>query len=134
LCDRDWRTRHGLVEGWLGTESVAFNTRRTTEGLWTLNDAVVPGLRECVDVDFGFTPATNLLQIRRIALAVGRSADVPVAWLDVPAGTLDLLRQRYERRTDGTYAYHAPRFDFATLLDVRASGFIERYPPLWEAE
>ena len=134
LCDREWRTRRGLVNGWLGTASVAFSTRRTPEGVWTLNGVVVPGLQECVDVDFAFTPATNLSQIRRIALTVGQSADVPVAWLDVPAGTLGILRQRYERRTDTTYSYQAPLLDFTTLLHVRAPGFIERYPPLWEAE
>lgn len=90
--------------------------------------------RTILDVDFGFTPATNLTQLRRIALRIGQSADVPVAWLDVAAGTLDVLHQRYERRSDTAYRYEAPRFDFTTTLDVRPSGFIERYPPLWEAE
>lgn len=95
---------------------------------------VVPSVEGCSDLDLGFTPATNLLQLRRLALADGQAADVPVAWLDVSAGTLDLLSQRYERRTKGTYWYEAARFDYAALLEVDPSGFIQRYPELWEAE
>ena len=62
------------------------------------------------------------------------AADVPVAWLDVATGTLEVLPQRYERRAEATYWYEAPRFDYAALLEVGPAGFIHRYPGLWEAE
>jgi uncharacterized protein len=133
-CDPSWRTRQGWVRGWLGLQAVEFNVGRTAEGVWTLNDGIVPGLTDCVDVDLGFTPATNLLQLRRLALAEGRAADCPVAWLDVAAGSLDLLVQRYERRTDTTYWYEAPRFEYAALLEVDPVGAVRRYPGLWELE
>ena len=133
-CDLTWRTQRGQVRGWLGAESVEFSIERTAAGVWTLNGAVVSGLGSCVDLDFGFTPATNLPQLRRLALAEGRAAEAPVAWLDVSAGTLEALPQRYERRTEGTYWYEAPRFEYAALLEVTSIGFIRRYPGLWEAE
>ena len=107
---------------------------RSSTGLWTLNGEVVPNLQEFVDLDLGFTPATNLSQLRRIALQVGQSADVPVAWLDAPFGSLEVLQQRYERRTAETYWYTAPRFDYAALLQVCAVGFVRLYPDLWKAE
>jgi hypothetical protein len=47
-------------------------------------------------MDLGFTPATNLLQLRRPALEPGQAAAAPAAWLDVSAGTLEELTQRYE--------------------------------------
>jgi hypothetical protein len=94
----------------------------------------VPNVQECVDLDLGFTPATNLSQLRRIALQVGQSADVPVAWLDAPFGSLEVLQQRYERRTDETYWYTAPQFDYAALLEVCAIGFVQLYPSRWKAE
>jgi aspartate aminotransferase-like enzyme len=81
-----------------------------------------------------YTPATNLLQLRRIALHEGEGKDVPVAWLNVGDGTLSLLRQRYERRGARTYWYEAPRFEYAAMLDVDDSGFPKRYPDLWEAQ
>ena len=133
-CDHSWRTQHGHVRGWIGLQPVEFRISRTAEGAWTVNDAVVAGLNECVDLDLGFTPATNLFQLRRLALSVGQTAEVPVAWLDVAAGTLDVLSQRYERRTEATYWYEAPRFDYAALLEVDSVGLVRRYPGLWELE
>jgi len=99
-----------------------------------LNGAIVGGFEQCVDLDLGFTPATNLSQLRRIALPVGQAADVPVAWLDESFGSLEVLEQRYERRTAETYWYEAPRFDYAGLLQVCTNGFVRHYPSLWEEE
>ena len=133
-CDDGWRSREGVVQGWMGARAIHLRATRTPDGAWTLNGRVVPGLDGCVDLDLGFTPATNLLQLRRVALRVGQRANVSVAWLDVAAGTLDVLHQRYERREGGRYWYEAPRFGYAALLEVSEVGFVERYPSLWEAE
>jgi hypothetical protein len=133
-CDLEWRARAGTVNGWVGSHPIDLRIARSPAGIWTLNGRVVPNLQDCVDLDLGFTPATNLSQVRRIALQVGQAADVPVAWLDVPLGSLEVLQQRYERRTAGTYWYEAPQCDYAALLQVRAIGFVEKYPGLWEAE
>jgi hypothetical protein len=132
-CDRAWRTLRGQVQGRLGERPVAFSIARAG-GAWTLNGAPVPGLEHCVDLDLGFTPATNLTQLRRIALAEGQAADVPVAWLDVARGTLTLLPQRYARRSADTYWYESPTAPYAGLLEVSAAGFVRRYPGLWEEE
>jgi len=132
--DPAWRTREGQVRGWLGGQSVEFTIGRTAGGVWTLNGAVVPGLESFDDLDLGFTPATNLSQLRRVALAEGQAAEVPVAWLDVAAATLEVLPQRYERRSQATYWYEAPSVGYAGLLEVTSAGFIRRYPGLWEAE
>jgi uncharacterized protein len=110
---------HGgsLVGGWLAAER-----------------ARAAGLDGCLDLDFGFTPATNALQLRRVALRLSEVAEVPVAWLDVPAGTLTRLDRRYHRTADEAYAYEAPRFDYRAVLEVAPSGFARHYPELWEAE
>jgi hypothetical protein len=129
-----WRTRSGSVQGWVGTREVDVRVARAPDGRWTLNEEAVSGVDGCVDLDLGFTPATNLFQIRRVALTVGQAADVPVAWLDVPARTLETLKQRYERRAAGSYWYESPRFDYFALLEVNAEGFVEKYPSLWEAD
>jgi uncharacterized protein len=133
-CDTEWQTRKGVVHGWVDARPLDFRITRTPDGIWTLNGQVVPDLDQCIDLDLGFTPATNLFQIRRVALQVGEAADVPVAWLDVPVGTLERLHQHYERRTTEVYWYEAPRFDYSALLQVSAVGFVEKYPNLWDAE
>lgn len=133
-CDLAWRTRHGRIHGWLGEQSIDLAMARTAAGAWTRNGVVVPGLEGCVDLDFGFTPATNLLQLRRLALAEGQASEAAAAWIDVPAGALEVLPQRYERRTETTYWYEAPTVPYAALLEVAPTGFIRRYPGLWEME
>lgn len=133
-CNLAWHTRYGEVHGWLGSRVVGFKTTRTMAGVWTLNGSVISDLANCVDLDLGFTPATNLLQLRRLELAIGRQADVPVAWLDPSAGTLEVLHQSYERRSETTYWYQAPRFEYAALLEVTPTGFVRSYPGLWESE
>jgi hypothetical protein len=133
-CDRAWSTASGHVRGWLGSHPVEFTIARTPAGVWTLNGAGVPGLERYVDLDLGFTPATNLLQLRRLALGDGQAAEAPVAWLDVAAGTLTVLPQRYERRGAATYWYEAPSVPYTGLLEVSSIGFIRQYPGLWEIE
>ena len=133
-CDRSWRSRSASVEGWIGARPIEIVIERADDGRRLLNGAAVQGLDDCIDVDFGFTPATNLLQLRRIALAVGDAADAPVAWLDVPAGTLVRLEQRYHRLTDERYSYDAPRFAYHADLEVTPDGFVRNYPGLWALE
>jgi hypothetical protein len=133
-CDAAWVTQHGRVRGWLDARFVELTVARTDAGLWNFNGVTAPGLEGCADLDLGFTPATNALQLRRVALAKGQAAEVPVAWLDVSTGTLERLGQRYERRTEATYWYEAPRFAYAALLELAPSGFVRVYPGLWELE
>ena len=132
-CDRAWVTRRGAVRGRIGDDPVEYVVVRTDGGVWTVNGAPVAGLDDLVDLDFGFTPATNLQQLRRVGLAVGQWASVPVGWLDT---TVNLVRlpQQYERRTEITYWYEAPSFGYAGEPVIRPDGFVRRYPGLWEAE
>ena len=102
--------------------------------IWTVNDAVVGGAQRVRRISISVYPATNLFQLGRLALAEVKTAEVPVAWLDVAAGTLDVLAQRYERGSVATYWYEAPRFGYAALLEVNSVGLVRRYPDLWEFE
>jgi hypothetical protein len=133
-CDRAWHSQEGRVYGWIAGRPVDFRTSRTRDGSWMLNGAIAPGLADCVDLDFSFTPATNVFQTRRLALAQGQSADVPAAWLDPSAGTLTVLSQRYERIADLRYRYEAPTVNYAATLELAESGFVRHYPHLWILE
>jgi uncharacterized protein len=132
-CDVQWRTRRGWVRGHWGARRIEFDVSHTG-GVWRLNRLPVDDLTGCVDLDLGFTPATNVIAIRRSALAVGQTAEVRSAWLDVVAGSLRPLEQRYQRRSAATYWYESPEFGYAAELDVADSGFIRRYPRLWDEE
>lgn len=133
-CDQHWRAREGMVSGWVGGRDCELRITRTADGLWTFNDDRMPTLEGCLDLDFSFTPATNLSQLRRAALEIGQGADFSVAWLDMTAVSLSILEHRYQRRTMNAYWYEAPRFNYAAELETRPPGFIQRYPGLWEEE
>jgi hypothetical protein len=132
VCDGQWRARHGRATGFVGARSLDVRFERTSEG-FRLDGAVVPGLSDCLDLDFGFTPATNLPALRRLSLEVGQSAEAPAAWFDAGAHELKRLPQRYERRSADTYWYESPTAGYAALLEFGPSGFVVRYPDLWEA-
>lgn len=132
--DAAWRTRLGLVRGFVGTDVVDVTIKRTADGTWAVNDQIAPGLESLVHLDFGFTPATNFPQVRGLSQAAGHAVDLPVAWLDVPFSGLQVLPQRYERRSDTAVWYEAPSVGYAALLELTPEGFVRRYPGLWELE
>jgi hypothetical protein len=101
---------------------------------WQINGTDQPEVAGCIDVDLNFTPATNLIAIRRLALAVGDASDAPAAWLRVPELTLERLEQRYHRVGLDIYDYEAAGTGYAASLQVSDVGFVTRYPGLWEQE
>src|SRR5690606_30786790 len=114
--------------------AIRWDYRRDPKGDWTWNDHEVKGLDAGLDIDLGFSPATNLAQLRRLNLAVGEEADMPVAWLNPEDGSLSFLPQHYRRLSDSTYAYESPTVGYAETLEVDPeSGFARRYPGLWVA-
>lgn len=134
LCAADWTCRAARIHGFAGERTVDWRIQRS-DGGWAFDGAPVPAVAHCVDLDFGFTPATNVTQIRRIALADGGRAQFDVAWLDVGSGALTALPQVYERRSATAYAYEAPTFGYTAVLQLLApEGFVRTYPDLWEAE
>ena len=134
VCDPSWRTLAASVAGWLGSRAISIELRADGAGRWRLNDADCPTVTGCLDVDLSFTPATNLLPIRQLALPIGEQAAVRSAWLTFPALTLEPLDQLYRRTHVTTYAYESNGGSFSTELEVNGDGFVTFYPDLWEAE
>jgi hypothetical protein len=134
-CAHDWTTTRGSVRGHLGEVPIAHDVARGDDG-WLINGQRVQGLDDVVDLDLGFTPATNFLQLRRVSLAIGETADFDVAWLEGESPSRELIRlpQRYERRSSDSYWYESPTTGYSALLIVGPDGFARQYPGLWESE
>jgi len=132
-ADSSWCTRRGIVRGTEGGRAIRLDAGRITTGEWRINGDPMPGLTRLVDLDLGFTPATNLFPLRRLALGVGDAADASAAWLDDAAWTFRRLSQRYERRDAAHYWYQSPETGYEGLLEVTAEGFVADYPGLWRA-
>ncbi len=89
---------------------------------------------EVFDLDLGFTPATNMPQLRRIGLSVGDEVAFDVAWLDAGSEKLVPLPQHYQRISDREYFYQSPTFGYEATISLAQSGFVASYPGLWEIE
>lgn len=133
VLDGSWATIRGRVRGFLGTAEVDRAIERRAEG-WHLDGRLQRGLGHLVDLDLGFTPATNLQQLRRVGLRVGESAEVPVAWFDAGESGLVELPQVYHRLDASRYAYESPTAGYRGILEIAANGFVRSYPELWLTE
>lgn len=134
VCDPAWRTVSGRVAGWQGTELVDIAIGVDHSRQWMVNGRPCPQVRGCDDIDLSFSPATNLLPIRRTGLEVGARARFPVAWLRFPAMTLESLDQSYERVSASQYRFESGGGSFAALLETTTSGVVTNYPGLWQLE
>ena len=135
-CDAHWLTRSATIDGEASGTTIRFVLASDGAGHWTRDGAPVPELDGALDVDLGFTPATNTLPIRRLALDVGESAHVLSAWLRFPELRLERLEQIYLRETELSFRYHAlvDGERFTARLDTDPFGRVLAYEGLWEAD
>jgi uncharacterized protein len=133
-CERDWRTRRAVIIGSASAAPVRFEFTADGEGHWTLNGAPLLLVEGALDIDLGFTPATNLLPIRRLDLAVGERAEVRTAWLRFPELRVEALEQSYHRELDQVFRYDAlvDGQHFQARLDTDEFGRVLLYEGLWE--
>ena len=134
-CDAEWRTRSALIEG-EADGPVLFALTADGHGNWTRESDSLPEVTGAIDIDLGFTPMTNTLPIRRLALEIGEAARVRSAWLRFPELRIEPLEQTYVREATQRYRYEA-QVDgepFTALLETDVFGRVIRYEGLWEAD
>jgi uncharacterized protein len=126
----DWRTLDASAEVDDGTTRKLVLVR-TPSGEWIADGKAMPGLGNCVDVDLEWTPATNTLPIRRLALTPGKQATVKAAWIRFPDLRVEALTQSYERFDDRRYRYESGTFQ--ADLEVDENGLVLQYGANWRA-
>lgn len=130
-CDSGWNTLRGSVSGWVGDQDVKIEITVDVRR-WTLNGVKKSAVDGCIDLDLNFSPATNLLPIRRLNLEIGQQAEVKAAWLRFPSFELEPLGQVYTRLDEFTYRYSSAGGSFIRDLTVNEVGFVTDYPGLWQ--
>ncbi len=131
-CDAGWRTTTCVAEGFLG-ETLRITVSQTG-GRWLIDGTPEAAFDGIEDVDLGFTPATNLLAIRRLALDVGAQASVDAVWFDVDERCFKVLPQQYQRISADRYRYRSPEHGYEAVLSVDPFGCVVDYPGLWVSE
>lgn len=130
-CDAAWRTRRADVRVRDGAGSRAC-VLAADGGGWLVNGREEPSVRGCVDVDLGWSPSTNTLPIRRLALPVGgASGEIAAAWVRFPELSVEPLSQEYRRLAERSYRYESNGGAFAAVLEVDGEGIVIDYEGAW---
>jgi hypothetical protein len=132
-CDGGWRVGRARIEV-LGERARVMEIRADGRGRWT--DAATGSplpLDGCVDIDIYPSPFTNTLPVRRLAdPGVGRPVAIDVAWVLLPALTIQAKPQEYtllERGDRGSrWRFRSLDSDFTAELDVDPDGLVLDYP------
>ena len=133
-CDASWQTRNATISGWVGDNDINLGVTVEANHDWEVNGVTKTAVNGCIDLDLNFSPATNLLPIRRLNLEIGQQAEVKAAWLRFPSFELEPLSQVYERISEFKYRYSSREGNFVAELTVNRVGFVTVYPQLWELE
>jgi hypothetical protein len=134
VCDEQWLTKTAWVKGWVGEKTIDIEVTVDDPATWRLNGTECLDVAGSTDLDLNFSPATNLLPVRRLNLTIGSEAQVKAAWLRFPDFTLEPLEQIYRRIADFSYRYESAGGTFVTKLKVNTTGFVTSYPGYWVAE
>ena len=133
-CDLRWMTRRCAIRGHVGEQRVSLDVVRSSTGVWSIGGTEATALEGCDDIDLGFSPSTNLLPIRRLALPVGAHSVVRAAWIRFPELTAEVLVQTYTHLSADRYVYESAGGTFRRELQVDAFGCVIDYPGIWRAE
>jgi uncharacterized protein len=88
-------------------------------------------LHGLVDVDLGFSPATNTLPIRSLDPAIGEAVAVTAAWVRFPELTIEPLPQTYTRLAERRYRYESAGGAFVAEIEVDDLGLVTAYEGGW---
>lgn len=130
--DGDWVTR----SAWIAIHDARTSSYEieieVDDGIWLVNGLRRDDLDGCVDVDLGWTPATNILPLRRLGLEIAGSATTTAAWFRFPEMDIEANVQRYTRLGERRWRYESGPYDF--VLDVDELGRVVKYgDELWRA-
>ena len=126
-----------LTERWEFSDLVVEDERagslhlaRSSAGDWSANGEHRPDLSAAIDIDLSFSPFTNTLPIRRLALKAGESQDIVTAYV---TDALEVLPdpQRYTCLSRERYLYESRDSDFRREILVDAAGLVLEYPGLY---
>lgn len=130
-CNEAWRTLSAAVRGSVGLEELSFEVESTGRGEWLLNGEKQPEAKGCIDLDLGFTPATNLIAIRRLRPGSDTDTPAPAAYYLEFSLKLGMLEQTYRRIAPDRLHYRSAAFGYDEILTVSEVGFVTEYPGLW---
>lgn len=131
--DRRWRPSQAraTITTPSGTREIVLRSHRG-DG-WEVDGELMSYLDGCPDVDFGWTPATNTVPIRRLGLDVGETASITAAWVRFPELDVVASEQRYRRLAIDRWQYTSGEYDYELVIDPDTGLVLSYGDDLWRA-
>ena len=129
----DWKMRFATVRR-LDLRGNALSVETDGNGEWFGSaDLPLSSLKGCLDVDISATPFTKSLPIGRLQLRKGQSAEVNVAYIEVPAFSIRPAVQRYEclaplGAKGGRFNFDPGDGSGVVEIAVDADGIVTQFP------
>ena len=133
-CDSSWNTRSVQVAFASGNSRSEAHYKVKPPGLWWRQNREIPELRGCLDVDLGFSPATNTLPIRRLNLRQNESGHLAAAWIRLPDQPVVPLEQIYTNLGGRNFRYQSVPSGFTADITVDHLGLVAKYSKGWIRE
>ena len=131
VCDTAWNSLSARVAGRVDRRQIDVDLVRTKSNCWELNGSAINGVDGLLEIDPGFTPATNA--IKRLNLRTEEQAETKAVWFDICDWSFKPLLQAYHRHSELMYTYKSPSNHYQTDLQVDEFGIVRCYPDLWQA-
>jgi len=126
-----WETQCLELQSCYGERRENIVLQNDTAGNWALNGQPAPQFAGCLDVDISLTPFTNTLPIRRLDLEDGGEQLISVIYIDLVAGEIRPVQQKYRRISADMYHYENIPKDFEADIRVDEEGLVVDYPGLF---
>jgi hypothetical protein len=127
----DWSTRSAKVD--IPAVATHFEVEVSPDGRWVIDGAHRPDLEGCVDIDLGWTPATNSLPIRRLPFKSEIPVTTRVGWLKWSELVFMPAEQSYTKHVDGRWTYASGNFSADLVVDELGVAIDYGDPPIWRA-
>jgi uncharacterized protein len=112
------------------TQTIKFES--DGKGRWKDNGKSLPQFDGCIEIDIPLTPFTNTLPINRLKLDVNQTELIRVIYMDLLAGEIKPVHQKYTRVSPFAYHYENVPNDFEANILVDELGLVVDYPTLFE--
>jgi uncharacterized protein len=131
--DRQWRPSRAraAITTPAGTREIVLRSDRGAG--WEVDGELMSHLDGCPDIDFGWTPATNTVPIRRLGLQVGQTASITAAWVRFPELDVVASEQRYRRLAIDRWQYTSGQYDYQLVIDPDTGLVLSYGDDLWRA-
>ena len=131
-CSKNWETRNANICFSTKDHQQSLIVEKDSNNTWLINHSENTAFKECIDIDIGITPSTNMLPIQRLKLWPGQSQVITAIWVRFPELTIQPARQQYTCMDKHSYLYESLSSSFKATIKIDDLGIPIDYEYGWK--